>query len=637
MKIRSAKSSLIAFAVVATPCVAMPAFAQSANCLKPHPVSLGDTPFANLASYADQLSQSTSGFGEAYIHKAGWFAFTPDVTAQYVIGVCGASVDTKMALAAECPLGPDLAWDVLGYNDDFCAFTGGSGLWASKLFPGNPGRPLNAQLHAGTTYLIAVGGYAFGTAPASGSLHIEMVPPPVDTCAAPVVGAIGVNTLPMYATAPTLSVDCGGILYDVSKTSYLNFTAPYTGEFIAHTCAGTTDTVLAVLGSCGNGSSSLGCSDDACGSGSSVTFSALAGQTVSIGVGLYSPTAVPPATLAVTIEEAAPPVDPCASIRPLSLGTAAVALDSAMPDLTVPGTPAVMVYKVNYFTFTAPQAGVYRIDTCASAAFDSIVLRADACASGSTVTALNDDGCGISGGPSRLQFLSEAGETHVIGIGAWSAVEALPAQATVATSFVAPLQEICAPANIIEGVVGANTVPMNLAYRSLDLAGHCSLGAQAGNDRIACARIIRFTAAVTGDHIVGNCSDTDPFGTNRADARIAVLTSCGDPASAIGCDDDGCTGGVAPYTSELLFHATAGSTYYIAVGGFDETVAGPFRVLIEEPAPNRNPADINRDGVVNAADLSELLGNWWGNGAADINRDGIVDGADLSILLNSWS
>ena len=115
-----------------------------------------------------------------------------------------------------------------------------------------------------------------------------------------------------------------------------------------------------------------------------------------------------------------------------------------------------------------------------------------------------------------------------------------------------------------------------------------------------------------------------------------MLTACGDPASAIGCDDDGCTNGAAPYTSELLFQATAGQTYYIAVGGFDESVAGPFRVTIEEPAANRQPADINRDGAVNAADLAELLGNWWGTGAADINRDGIVDGSDLALLLGAW-
>lgn len=51
-----------------------------------------------------------------------------------------------------------------------------------------------------------------------------------------------------------------------------------------------------------------------------------------------------------------------------------------------------------------------------------------------------------------------------------------------------------------------------------------------------------------------------------------------------------------------------------------------------------NPADINGDGVVGAADLTMLL-NAWGSvgGAADINHDGSVNAADLSILLDSWS
>ena len=160
------------------------AFAQSANCAKPFPVGLGDTPFANLSTFTEQLSQSTSGFGESMIYKTGWFAFTPDVTAQYIIGVCGANDDSKLALAADCPLAPDSLWDVLGFNDDACAFAGGSGLWASKLYPGNAGRSLDAQLVAGHTYLIAVGGYGASTQPVAGSLSIDFVPPPLDACAA---------------------------------------------------------------------------------------------------------------------------------------------------------------------------------------------------------------------------------------------------------------------------------------------------------------------------------------------------------------------------------------------------------------------------------------------------------------------
>jgi hypothetical protein len=50
-----------------------------------------------------------------------------------------------------------------------------------------------------------------------------------------------------------------------------------------------------------------------------------------------------------------------------------------------------------------------------------------------------------------------------------------------------------------------------------------------------------------------------------------------------------------------------------------------------------NPADLNGDGAVNAADLSILLSNWGTPGPGDINGNGAVDAADLSILLSSWS
>ncbi|MDZ4831765.1 MAG: hypothetical protein SGJ09_16410 [Phycisphaerae bacterium] len=51
-------------------------------------------------------------------------------------------------------------------------------------------------------------------------------------------------------------------------------------------------------------------------------------------------------------------------------------------------------------------------------------------------------------------------------------------------------------------------------------------------------------------------------------------------------------------------------------------------------------SDINRDGHVNAADLSILLGFWGSCSGAclgDIDGDGIVDAADLAILLGNWT
>ena len=52
-----------------------------------------------------------------------------------------------------------------------------------------------------------------------------------------------------------------------------------------------------------------------------------------------------------------------------------------------------------------------------------------------------------------------------------------------------------------------------------------------------------------------------------------------------------------------------------------------------------NPADINKDGVVNAADQAAVLGAWGpaAPGApADVNRDGVVNAVDLALVTGAW-
>lgn len=49
------------------------------------------------------------------------------------------------------------------------------------------------------------------------------------------------------------------------------------------------------------------------------------------------------------------------------------------------------------------------------------------------------------------------------------------------------------------------------------------------------------------------------------------------------------------------------------------------------------PGDVDGDGIVGAADLAILLGQWGGKGSADIDGDGVVGAADLAILLGAWS
>jgi len=60
--------------------------------------------------------------------------------------------------------------------------------------------------------------------------------------------------------------------------------------------------------------------------------------------------------------------------------------------------------------------------------------------------------------------------------------------------------------------------------------------------------------------------------------------------------------------------------------------------LVEDcGAANPCPADLSGDGVVDGADLGNLLGAWaTADAGADLNDDGTVDGADLGLLLGSW-
>ncbi|MBM4106395.1 MAG: hypothetical protein FJ257_08925 [Phycisphaerae bacterium] len=60
--------------------------------------------------------------------------------------------------------------------------------------------------------------------------------------------------------------------------------------------------------------------------------------------------------------------------------------------------------------------------------------------------------------------------------------------------------------------------------------------------------------------------------------------------------------------------------------------------MIGDGTPTNSVADVTGDGLVNGADISEVLG-FWGpcpGCAADIDRDGVVNGIDLALVLGLW-
>jgi outer membrane protein assembly factor BamB len=88
--------------------------------------------------------------------------------------------------------------------------------------------------------------------------------------------------------------------------------------------------------------------------------------------------------------------------------------------------------------------------------------------------------------------------------------------------------------------------------------------------------------------------------------------------------------------------APDGQTVYLGTT-HNNYLADPYSYLYaidptgdDSVSPAASP-DLNRDGVVDGADLGLLLSAWGGEQAEfDLNADGAVDGADLGLLLAAW-
>lgn len=134
-----------------------------------------------------------------------------------------------------------------------------------------------------------------------------------------------------------------------------------------------------------------------------------------------------------------------------------------------------------------------------------------------------------------------------------------------------------------------------------------------------------------GNVVVNTCG-------SATDLRLAVYSGTCGQLTLVACGSSSilCT----PNTgARVSFNAVCGSSYLIRVGGENNQQGGRGRITLTAPGPVCPafcPPDINRDGRVDGADLSALLGNWGLYGAGDLDLNGQVNGADLSILLGAW-
>jgi hypothetical protein len=335
-----------------------------------------------------------------------------------------------------------------------------------------------------------------------------------------------------------------------------------------------------------------------------------------------------------------PAYDPCSTSNP----TAAVGTNTLFyrSDATVADVSAcgATVHRANIYRFTAVDAGSYTFATCPTSGAARMALLSN-CSSGS-VLACGTPSCGSG---SSITTTLDAGGT------VWVAIGGATADAQLGTSV--PLVVTAPP---IAACVNATSAPFGISPFSNEgqtVNQTVRASTTAATSIIHKAAWYKFVPGVNGLYTFSLCGSVN-------DTKIAIGTICpaaGQTFQSLAYNDDTCTCSSGcgtttqfDYSSKLgegqvggiLLNTelTAGTTYYIVVGGFgaDTAAVSGNLEITGPPQPSCRP-DLNDDTFVDGNDLGILLGQWGPCStecAADFNDDGFVDGNDLGVLLAAW-
>ena len=355
----------------------------------------------------------------------------------------------------------------------------------------------------------------------------------------------------------------------------------------------------------------------------SVSYESVAGVEITAGTG------GPP-----------PAYDPCATFNPTaSVGINNLSMNSTAANLV---TSCGTAYKANYFKFTAPVAGAYGFNACATNGVKLAVLSG--CSAGSSVLSCGSP-CSVSG------VNLTAGQIVYCVAGGDTAATILPSPLNIVVS--APQLPACVSAAV--AVFGTNAFDDTASTTAQVVQNNAAATTTATINKVVW---YAFTAGATGAYSFSLCGSTGDtmmaigavcptVGTTfqtlayNDDAPLCSSGGTANLASFIDATNGGATGTYAgfPLTQDLVL----GQTYYIVAGSFSATVNVTATLKIDGP-PQAGACigDLNLDGVVNGADLGLMLGAWGACSGGtpgclgDLNLDGVVNGADLGLLLGAW-
>jgi PKD repeat protein len=515
------------------------------NCASAIPINeVYDLPFSTLNATASGQNPGCGGTAPIDI----WYTYTPAQSGIVSIDLCGSEFNTRLAVWDAC--GGSVIW----CNDNSWGFCG---LFTQTSYVSGP-------VTAGTIYYIQVGGNNAETG--LGDLTLTMVPYPTnDECANAI--AIGeVTDLPFTtngASAGGDTPDCGGV---APVDIWYTYTPAQSGIVNVDLCGSLYNTRLAVWDACGG--NLLLCNDDDtyCGFFSNTSFLSgpvnagtvyyiqVGGNGTDVGVGDITLSFYP-----------YPTNDECTTA--LAIGEV-----TDLPYTTVgatagannPGCGGSQPVDI-WFAYTPSQTGEVAIDLCGSN-YDTRLAVWDAC--GGTVLACNDNDayCGFFSQTSYLTLAVASGITYYIQVGG--------ADGDVGTGdltlsfFPYPANDECSNAIAIGEVTD---LPFS------------TTGATAGGDNPGCGGAqppvdiwYAYTASGNGLAMFDLCGSN--FNT-----RLAIWDNCN--GTALICNDNDNYCGFLSQSSYIEYNVTAGTTYFIQVGGNNNATGnGDLTIYLDVPS-----------------------------------------------------
>lgn len=386
-------------------------FPTNDACTQAIPVTVGSTGVFNFNASGSTSVPIGCGLGGATtIFNDVFYTYVAPTAGITTVSVCNATYNSVLAAftgSCDAPV-----WVTCNDNSVAC-----QGLSSEITFDAT----------CGQTYTIVLGaaGQSFqGVA----TMVITQQGVANDECSGALPVRVGENAVSndCATSAITLPPSCDeGYGLAIYKDVYYTYVAEGTGPVTVSTCgAATFDTRLGVFaGSCAS-PVWLGCNDDSPGCAgftSRLTFDAVCGQSYTIVLGSYDGQS---GSATMTITQEGYCNDTCDNAAPVFVGPNFVSNIGATGLLQgLPGS-CDQGFGLNFFNdvfyrYVATGTGTITVSTCGSLGFDSRLAAFTGPCDAPFWVGCDDDGCGVSSGPSTMTFQTTCGEVYTIVLGSY--------------------------------------------------------------------------------------------------------------------------------------------------------------------------------------------------------------------------